>query len=136
MLFIAQIHALADSRHYRGGQVEGCIQHVFGNSVFPGVRQATVNSRLAVPNDRYRNADQVFFPFGQKIHFVCFVIVFSKVRSFGHGLFPCDTWLKFTVCFYDTPAGHFSGCDTADPQDPSTAERNLLALFLAGVSVL
>jgi hypothetical protein len=89
------VHALADSRHNGSGQIESCIQHFFRNSVFPGVRQASVDSWLTVSNDGDRNADQMFFSLRQQFGRVGVVIVLAKVCSFFHGRFPFIQALRF-----------------------------------------
>ncbi len=62
---VALIHALTDSGHDSGREIERRIQHFFRDSFFPGVRQALVYSRLTVSDDGDSDADQFLLPFGQ-----------------------------------------------------------------------
>jgi hypothetical protein len=85
---IALIHALADSGHDSRGKIKGRIQHFFWDSYFPGVRQALIDSRLAVTNDGNGDADQFFLSFCQQVRSVSIVIVFTKVCLFTHRVPP------------------------------------------------
>ena len=57
-LFVALVHALGDSRRHSGGEIESCIQELFGEPFLPGFRQAVVHSGLAVAHDGDREADE------------------------------------------------------------------------------
>lgn len=59
---MALIHALDNPTHDSGYKIESCVEYLFGNSRFPGVRQAAVHSRLAIADDGDRKPDKRFFP--------------------------------------------------------------------------
>ena len=86
--FIPLVHALSDTGHHCGGKIKGCIQYRFRNPIFPGVRQASIDSRLAVSNDGDGNADQLLFPLREKVGCVSILVVFAKVRFFLHQASP------------------------------------------------
>ena len=75
---------MADSRHYGGSEIKGRSKHFFGDSVFPGVRQALIHSGLTISHDRNRDADQIFFTFSQQVGAMSVMIVLAKVRRFRH----------------------------------------------------
>ena len=79
------MHALADSRHDRGGEIKGRSQHVFRDPLFPGVRQALIHSGLTISYNSDRDADQFFFTFSQQVNGVSVVVVLAKIGAFGHG---------------------------------------------------
>ena len=86
--FITLVHALPDSGHDGCGEIEGRIQHLFWDSSFPGVRQALVDSRLAVANDGNGDAEQLLLPIRQQVRGVGIVVILAKIRFFRHKASP------------------------------------------------
>jgi hypothetical protein len=76
--FIPLVHALTDTGHHRGGQIKGCIQDRFGYPLFPGVRQASIDSRLAVSNDGDGNADEGLLTLREQVGGVGIVVILAK----------------------------------------------------------
>ena len=64
-IFVALVHALADSGHDGGGDIERGVEHIFCDSCFPGGRQAVVHSRLAVAHDGDGDTDEGLFAVGE-----------------------------------------------------------------------
>jgi hypothetical protein len=78
------VHALADTRDYGGGEIKGRRQDFFGDSNFPGVRQALIHSGLTISHDCNRNTDQFLFTFSQKSGGMGVMVVLAKVCAFRH----------------------------------------------------
>jgi hypothetical protein len=87
-LLIALVHTLTDAGHYRSGHIEGGVQHFLRYTFFPGVRQASIDSRLAVSNDGNGYPDQRLLTICEKLGGMGIMIVFSKVRFFTHKIPP------------------------------------------------
>jgi len=78
------MHALPDSGHDGCCQIEGRVQHFFRNTCLPSVRQALIDSRLTVPDNGNRNADQFLFSIAKQHGGVGVAIIFTKISQFVH----------------------------------------------------
>ena len=88
-ILVAPVHALSDSGHHRGGEIERGVQHLFWDIGFPGGRQAVVHSGLAVSDAGDRDADEFFLAVGQKLGGVGVAVEFPEVGLSVHAGLLC-----------------------------------------------
>jgi hypothetical protein len=109
------IERLKHSSVHRRDDIHRRVELFFGHSRFPCVRKAAIDSGIAEPHHRDREADQHLLAFGEALGRMRVPIERSEV-SFFHG--HCSFQAEGTACFAPTNpkpetifSGRFHACD-------------------------
>ena len=81
---IALVHALGDAGHDGGCEIEGGVERLFRDACAPGVRQASVHSRLTIPHDGDGQADELFLALGEEVHLVGVAVELTEIGAICH----------------------------------------------------